>query len=513
MNPIRPAAPFRRILPGLLPILLSTAASAGDIPPGPGVDPLIADEAIVRLEPPTTLQSFLQQFNQFFPGTTVIGAIESRQIYKLALPEGANPFLVDDVLDDMKDVDFIDWGELNYEGQAGEGKTGSLWVSQLDVDASAYHQQYAFELLRLNEAHKVSRGQGVIVAVLDTGVDASHPELAGKVLEGASFVFESAMVNEGDRAGACDGPPTMDVGDCIDNDGDGLVDEMVGHGTFVAGLIALTAPEAKILPVVVLDSEGVGDMFSIAQGIFYAIDHGATIVNCSFGSTYDGEPIEDAVIEARSKGILVIGAAGNFDRSFPPEYPATFSQPMGVAATDINDLKAPFSNFGAQLDLSAPGHSTSSDGKVFDPAASVISTVPGGGYVIWSGTSFANAFVSGAAALVRAQHPEWPATTATAIANENALTSTAVNIDSLNPEHAGQLGAGRLDAAAATALAGPAPRLGDLDANGVIDGDDLGQLLAQWGPCAFPGACTADLDVDGDVDGGDLGLILAAWGR
>src|SRR5262249_34715453 len=157
---------------------------------------------------------------------------------------------------------------------ASEGQTGSIYVRHNPLPNSPiqFDNQYFTTLLGMPSAQQSSRGAGVMVAVLDTGVDASHETLTGHVLtNGYNFVTNSTV--------------TTDAGDQIDNDGDQLVDEMTGHGTYVAGLIALTAPDAKILPVVVLDSEGNGDAFGVAQGMFYALDAGADVLNMSLGST------------------------------------------------------------------------------------------------------------------------------------------------------------------------------------------------------------------------------------
>lgn len=498
----RSAAAF---VAGLLAI--TPLASLAGEPMGPGVDPLVPDEAIVRLAPATTIEMLLDALEPTLPGTTVAGAIESRGIYRLILPADIAPVFAESALEAQVDSNLLLWGELSYEGQAAEGKTGSLWVSELWLGPSHVETQYGVDLLGLADAHARSTGQGVIVAVLDTGVDAAHPMLAGKVLPGQSFITGSIL----DASGACLDPSTQDVGDCLDNDGDGLVDEMVGHGTFVAGLVTLVAPESKILPVVVLNSDGIGDSFSIAQGLFHALDHGAKVINCSFGSTYKMEAMEDALDEAKFRGVLVVGAAGNFDRVKPEEYPALIDEGIAIAATDDLDLKASFSNFHPEMALSAPGESSLLPGGELDPERIVVSALPGGTYGAWAGTSFANAWVSGTAALIRAQHPLWPESTSTWNSVVSRLKNSAVDIDALNPPYAGELGAGRLDAAAATALGPVAPAAGDLDADGVVDGADLGALLAQWGPCETPGSCIADLDLDGTIDGADLGVLLANW--
>ena len=281
---------------------------------------------------------------------------------------------VDLVLDGLVAQGSIAWGELNYAGQTAEGRTDSLWLSGFGIAPTHYSGQYAVPLLGLGDAHIGSRGAGVVIAVIDTGIDATHPALAGAVsTQGVSFVAESTQWS--------------DSGDGTDSDGDGLVDEQVGHGTFVAGLIRLVAPDAMLLPVRVLDSDGIANNFQIARAVAWSIDRGAHVVNMSLGEDYESLTIMDVVAEAKSKGVTVVGAAGNRATDDPKEYPASDPNAIGVTALDWIDARAPFANFGGQLDLSAPGASLVV-GSVADLAKSIIGPVPGGGYAVWEGTSF-----------------------------------------------------------------------------------------------------------------------------
>src|SRR6185369_17915416 len=167
----------------------------------------------------------------------------------------------------------------------------------------------------------------------------------------------------------------------IDNDNDGLIDDVfgwnffdatkdtleqrgdtqtsvAGHGTFIAGLIALIAPEAKIMPVRAFSPDGVSDAFSIAQGIKYAVDHGARIINLSFGSTEDSPVMHDAVAYAQQRGVLLVAAVGNENKGndVAPQFPANWNlEVMGVAAIDANNHKTVFSNYGTNVSVSAPG--------------------------------------------------------------------------------------------------------------------------------------------------------------
>ncbi len=290
---------------------------------------------------------------------------------------------------------------------------------------------------------------------------------------------------------------------------------MVGHGTYVAGLVALTAPDASILPVRVLGTDGVGDGWYLTKGMYFAIDAGVEVINLSLGSTYDSQGVDDAIQEAMGQGIVTVAAAGNLNRSDPREYPAMKSDPFGVSATDDQDIRADFSNFDDKIFISAPGATffIGGDPQQPDPVRSIVSSIPGGEYAIWSGTSMSTPFVSGAVALIRAQHPEWSRDLGTYGMVSFILQSTAVDIDDLNPGYAGLLGAGRLDIAGAVAQGPTAPRPGDLNNDGTIDVADLVQVITNWGPCpAPPTPCTSDGNGDDRVDVGDLLLVILNWG-
>jgi len=169
----------------------------------------------------------------------------------------------------------------------------------------------------------------------------------------------------------------------------------------------------------------------------------------SLGSTYDSLAVLDAVAEAKLRGIVVVGAAGNQDTNSQEkrEYPALFdSNVLGVVSVNENDIKSEFSNYNERAALAAPG-----SGGIF---STIPETPDGHTYAEWKGTSFATGLVSGAAALVLSANPEWPENVFRWAQVHSLLTGTAVNIDPLNPAYAGELGAGRIDALAAVNSAG-----------------------------------------------------------
>jgi subtilisin family serine protease len=281
--------------------------------------------------------------------------------------------------------------------------------------AKAVAEQPAAAAIDLTRAHEVALGRGVVVAILDTGIDRMHPMLRFAYAGGHDFVDD-------------DDDPS-DVRDLVDNDGDGHVDEAFGHGTHVAGIVHLVAPEARLLAVRVLDADGRGDILKIAAGVRWAVAHGAKVINLSLGSLKSSDALQNALGEAENMGVVVITSAGNWGASTPEEYPARSSHAAAIAAVDASDAPATFSSFGQLVALSAPG-------------VAVRSAFPGGGYRLWSGTSMAAPFVTGTAALLAETHPNW--TLDDMIARMGATASPV-------PGNDRTFGAGALDAGAALA--------------------------------------------------------------
>jgi subtilisin family serine protease len=240
----------------------------------------------------------------------------------------------------------------------------------------ATDQQYLLPL-RLPSAWDVAHGStGVKIAIADTGVDLDHPDLAKRILPGYDFV-----------------------------NGDAVAQDDEGHGTMVAGIaaaetnngigIAGVAWNASIMPVKVLDATGAGSDFDIANGITWAADNGAQVINLSLGGPWSSQTLYDAIAYARGKGAVVVAAAGN-DGAPSFSYPAAYAD-VAVAATDAAGDAAWFSNSGFWVDLSAPG---------IDVTSTALAAGPAEAYAKGSGTSFASPIVAGIAALVRAQNPE-----------------------------------------------------------------------------------------------------------
>jgi subtilisin family serine protease len=269
-----------------------------------------------------------------------------------------------------------------------------------------YQKQYLREQIRLNEAQAVSTGQGVTIAVLDTGIDATHPNFEGKLVPGYDFVDNDADPTE--------------VGSL-------RTDRVFGHGTHVAGLIALTAPDAKIMPLRVLDRDGVGDLWRVKDALVWAANHGATIVNMSFGYPADLTPqsntflqdlfngCDDVVVpgqqafpEFNDHKLLIVAGAGNggqIGNGASRIYPAaergdTDDNLLSVGATTKLDQLAAFSTM-----ANVVNRHNDRWVRVVAPGDAIMSTLPGGRFGAWSGTSMAAPIVAGVAALVRSAEP------------------------------------------------------------------------------------------------------------
>jgi type VII secretion-associated serine protease mycosin len=308
-----------------------------------------------------------------------------------------------------------------------------------------FPQQWALGRVGAQCAWSYTQGSpDVTVAVVDTGVDLGHPDLVGRLrADGYDFV-----------------------------DGDAEPRDENGHGTNVAGIVAAVAgngegvaglaPAVAILPVRVMDARGNGRESKIAEGIRYAADHGAHVINLSVGASLllsddvASRPVGEAIAYAGERGALIVVAAGNDFAPAPNAISADAPNVLVVAASDQQDRKAPFSNFGPWIDVVAPGVGILSTMPTYEVYLTR-AELPADrrfrqGYDYMSGTSQAAPYVSALAALLFARHPDWGAEQVAA-----QIRASAVDIASANPEldAAGSLGGGRIDACAALGVGTP----------------------------------------------------------
>ena len=316
-------------------------------------------------------------------------------------------------------------------------------------------EQWGLDRIRAEAAWPISTGTGALVAVVDTGVDLAHPDLAANVVgPGADFVEPAGTCTGNKRGGRT----------CVQ---DGAQDKN-GHGTHVAGIIAAVtnngtgvagvAPGARILPVRVLDAEGSGTTDQIAAGVRYATAQGADVINLSLGMDPGvGEavkvvgwldPLYDAIAEANAKGIVVVIAAGNSTYPLCAE-PSAAPGVLCVGATDRNDLVSYYSNFDATTlkdYLVAPGgQGTFCEESILSTYLRGVGSVcAGDGYEGVDGTSMATPHVAGVAALLAAKGDTGPTIVRKILESADDLGA---------PGEDPVYGAGRLNAARAVAAA------------------------------------------------------------
>ena len=301
------------------------------------------------------------------------------------------------------------WGNgVNYWG--GGGQSGQT-VANADT-----WQSIGLDVAQTRLGVNGVPGAGVTIAVLDTGVDVGHP------------MFASSLTPQDTWRDFADG-------DALPMDDGTFGQDASGHGTEVAGLALIVAPGAKIMPVRVLDAQGQGNVSSVVQGILWATDHGADIINLSLGSDEPVEAVKQAVRYANDAGVVVVASAGNAGTEglrYPAGQFAGSALNLAVGSHGLAWNKSAFSQYGA-LSLLAPGE------ELVGPA-------PGGRLAAWSGTSMSAPVVAGAAAL------------ALSSGNLNGadavrrIQATATGVDALaaNQPFAGKLGAGRLNLDAIT---------------------------------------------------------------
>ena len=261
---------------------------------------------------------------------------------------------------------FVEYAEADFRAEA-----------QDIPNDPQFSNQWGLTKINAPGGWDVTHGGSVDIAILDTGINSAHPDLSAKIIVSVNCT----------AASTCPAQTTTDPD---------------GHGTHVAGIasavtnnsigIAGVSWDARLMSVKVLDDSGGGFYSWISNGIVWAADNGAEVINLSLGGSFSSSTLESAVNYAWGKGVVVVAAAGNSGRN-RPLYPAYYTNAIAVGATDASDKKASFSNYGTWVDVAAPG-------------VSILSTY-GNGYSTLSGTSMATPFVSGLAGLLFGQNPGW----------------------------------------------------------------------------------------------------------
>ncbi|HCN83138.1 MAG TPA: hypothetical protein DIT07_05875 [Sphingobacteriaceae bacterium] len=347
------------------------------------------------------------------------------RIYELKFSGNTN---IEEVINELLQNDQVEYAEPSYIYR----------TNYIPNDASFANQSY-LNIVKAPEAWDLIRNSSsVIIGIVDTGSDMDHPDLA------ANFYINTA-----------------DPVDGIDNDNDGYIDNNIGwdfvglsgtnrvqdnnpsvtsdttmHGVHVSGIasavsnngvgVASIAFNAKLLIVKAgADNDG-SSIYAGFEGIKYAADHGAKIINCSWGGYSTSSFGQDVINYAISKDCLIISSAGNDNRS-TPSYPASYPGVISVASVDNLDRKSSFSNYGSRISISAPGNS-------------IYNTLYNNTYGVFSGTSMASPLVASAAALLKSYYPAY-----TMNQIGSLLVNSADDISAKNPGFPGQLGTGRLN--------------------------------------------------------------------
>ncbi len=300
--------------------------------------------------------------------------------------------------------------------------------------AGAWHQPFddlwGLKLISAPAAWDVARGAGVVVAVIDTGLDNSHPDIAANVWVNSGEVPGNGIDDDGN------GYVDDENGWNFVDDNSGIFDDH-GHGTHVSGTIAAVgqngvgvigvAWESKIMALKGLSASGSGSAQGLAQAILYAAENGADVINASWGGVGVSQVIDDAITVADAAGVVFVAAAGNSNldvesNQFGVFFPAANPHAITVSAFDHLDQRAFFSNFGTKIDVAAPGGGDTDPHSAFDPFRSILSLrssgagsdmtgngnlVISGNYVRQAGTSMAAPHVTGAAALVLSAHASY----------------------------------------------------------------------------------------------------------
>jgi len=315
---------------------------------------------------------------------------------------------------------------------------------------------------------------GIKVAVIDTGIDYFHPDLEANVWINPREIPGNGLDDDGN--GYIDDVHGYDF---VSDDSDSMDDQT--HGTHVAGIIGAVGDNAAgvsgvcwrttLLAIKAFDERGDGAVSDVVAALGYATANGARIINASWGLAERSRALEEAINAAHALGVLIVASAGN-NRSGTVSYPAALPATLAVAATNAKDERASFSNFGSLVALAAPGEN-------------VYSTTPNNAYDFLSGTSMSAPHVTGVAALVLAQHPEF-----TNVQVEAILRNTT------DPLQADQyIGSGRLNAWKALAVETPLPSVklllpevifGRISIHGTASGEHFASYMLEYGQGTYP---------------------------
>ncbi len=415
-----------------VPVMAATRQGTLAASAGPDSTPAKAGELLVKLKPGVVPSKF---FTAFFGSDALpdIDNVSDLGITRIKI-DSDRVQLLKTLLGNNQAISFV--------------QENHIYKAQGVPSDPQYSQQWGLSIIHASQAWDSTKGAGVKVAIVDSGVDLNHPDLAANIdhnsngsVNGYNVFHDTSIFPVGSYGYDASSLPT----------------DKNGHGTHVAGIVAAAengqgvvgvAPKAKIIPVRVLDKDGEGDDLSIAQGIHWAADHGARVINLSLGGPSVGSVVNDAIKYARGKGDVIVAAAGNYGKG-TISYPAALPGVISVAATTNTNELASFSNYGSGLDVSAPGAYILSTLPTYNVTLNQEGAPNNYGYM--DGTSMASPFAAGVAALVIANNPGF-----TPDQVEQKMKSTTLDLGPKGTDTT--FGAGLLDAGkAAQSEFAPAP--------------------------------------------------------
>lgn len=295
---------------------------------------------------------------------------------------------------------------------------------------NGYLAQPGATIIQNDTAHAISTGIGVIIADIDNGVDLNHPALRGALIPGFNFLNNSndvsvfaglnqstvSVLNEAaDLNQSTVSVLNQSTVSVLNQSTVSVLNSlppMLGHGTEVVGVLRLVAPQSRIMPLKAFGADGNGQVYDVIRALYYAADQGASVINMSFSCDCNSKELANAINYAAGRGVVLVGSVGN-DNSLVRLFPAAYPQVLGVAATNFDDTRAWFSNYGGSaVFVSAPG-------------AGVVTAFPGSHYAAVWGTSFSAPQVAGEAALLL-QRGIAPASIANYI-SKSAVDNSALN--------------------------------------------------------------------------------------
>lgn len=441
----------------------------------PGVP--VPGNIVLQLEEGVQLDSVIAELD-----IQILDSIANRNLYLVDLVDTTT---MDSVFQFLWANPLVKFAEMNLESGSPEVLQMSMsfpdeYAPPLDVDYSPedYYNQNALEAVGRDSALSMADGSGKVVAIIDNGLDYDHP-----LMNYVDFKAGYDFYNE-------DADPCEDSGTAL------------GHGTFIAGLVNLIAPGSEIMPIKALNENGVGSTFDLAEAIYYAVDSGAHVINMSFGMSDYTELIANACSSAVSSGIAIVAAGGNSARDVPI-YPAALPQVIAVSSVDSLDQPAEFTNYGAFIDICAPG---------VDLYSSLAGEYDWGN---WSGTSFSAALATAACALLLEVNPDLTPQEIEILLRMTAETNLqSGTIFPPDPYYA----FGRLDVAQAVTSAsgsGQPGDCGDANSDGLVDVSDavfiINYAFIPGSPVPDP-LESADTNCDQTVDISDaIALISFAF--